>query len=252
VTDPFVVPIFVTDHLDKAVAYWEHQGASAGGMVVRGVPGDPTRERVLSFSNRLGTPRRSVVGLDDSSSDFVYDITPKGDGLKDVRGQVIRSTTFQATPLHTDGYNAVPPPRLMILQVVIAGRGGLTTMARASDAAALISPKSLALLRDEVFPVAVGQTRLLWQAESGWNTRVNIYEINALLAKKHDVAVSNAHIGALSEYSEVLDYMESRSENRTQLQVGDIVVLDNQAVLHGRLPLEPGDSERLLHRVWCN
>jgi hypothetical protein len=192
------------------------------------------------------------VGLDDSSIDLVYDITPRGDGLKDVRGQTILSTTFRDFALHTDGYNADPPPRLMILQVAIAGIGGLTTLARVSDTVALLNANAIESLMEPVFPAAPGPTAILSSHGGEWRARYNGHEINRFLAAEGSSGViKGRHLSALTELSDALGVLESRAEGRLHLQQGDVVVLDNQLILHGRLALAAEDRDRLLHRVWC-
>jgi hypothetical protein len=251
-TPEFVLPIVsVRDLLDDGIELWNSAGQMAGGVVLRGATGSPTRERVLAFGRLIGDVRKPAVGVSKTSHEFVHDVTPLSEGLRDKRGVLLKSTTYEGIPLRTDGYNAEQPPRQVVLQVAVPGTGGLTLIAPVDEVAAALRPSSADLLGQPVYPAAMGVTRLLWW-EDKWLMRFNYYEIEINMHRRHNRELVNpSHIEALSELLEVLDYEESRSRNRVQLRRGDVLVLDNHRTLHGRLALAPHDGERLLHRVWC-
>jgi len=248
----FVLPIVsVRDLLDDGIEFWNSAGQEAGGIILRAATGSPTHERILAFGRLIGEVRKPAVGVDKTSHEFVHDVTPLSEGLRDKRGVLLKSSTFESIELHTDGYNAEYPPRQVALQVAVAGTGSVTSVALADEIASVLRPSSRDLLGERVYPAIGGTTRLLWR-EDKWFMRFSHYEIEIHL--RHGVncnLLSAEHITALSEIVEVLDYQESLSRNRVQLQHGDVLVLDNRRALNGRLALAPHDAERLIHRVWC-
>jgi alpha-ketoglutarate-dependent taurine dioxygenase len=248
----FALPIAsVRDLLSDGIELWNSAGNAAGGIVLRGAFGSPTHERVVALGRLIGDLRAPAVGLDKTSHEFVHDVTPHSEGLRDWRGVLLRSSTFDDIPLHTDGYNAEQPPLRVLLQVAVPGAGGMTTIAPADKIAAALRPSSADLLGQSVYPVTAGMTRLLWREQS-WLMRFNYYELEIHMHHRRNRELMNSgHIEALSELLEVLDYEESLSSNRIRLMRGDVLVLDNRRTLHGRLSLAPHDGERLLHRVWC-
>jgi alpha-ketoglutarate-dependent taurine dioxygenase len=252
-TEPeFVLQIVsVRDLLDDGIELWNSAGKAAGGIVLRGATGSPTHERVLAFGRLIGEVRKPAVGVDKTSHEFVHDVTPRSEGLRDKRGVLLKSSTFEDIPLRTDGYNAEHPPRQVVLQVAVPGTGGVTLVAPADEIATTLRPSSADLLGQPVYPVTIGTTRLLWR-EHKWFMRFNYYEIGIHMRRRQNLELMNpGHVEALSELLQVLDYQESLSRNRVQLQRGDVLILDNRRTLHGRLALAPHDGERLLHRVWC-
>jgi TfdA family taurine catabolism dioxygenase TauD len=249
----FVLPIAsVHDLLDDGIELWNSAGKTAGGIVLRGASGSPTHERVLAFGRLIGKVGKPAVGVSKTSHELVHDETPLPEGLHDRRGILLKSSTYEGIPLRTDGYNAEQPPRQVVLQVAVAGTGGLTLITPADQVATALRPSSVRLLGQLVYPAEMGFTRLLWR-EHEWLMRFNNYEIEIHMRRRHNgELLSPYHVEALSELQEVLDYEESLAKNRIQLQRGDILVLDNRRTLHGRLALAPHDGERLLHRIWCH
>jgi alpha-ketoglutarate-dependent taurine dioxygenase len=248
----FILPIVsVRDLLDDGIELWNSAGKAAGGIVLRGASGSPTHERVLALGRLIGEVRRPAVGVDKTSHEFVHDVTPLSEGLRDKRGVLLKSSTFDDFSLHTDGYNAENPPQRVLLQVAVPGTGGATLAAPAHEIATSLRPSSVDLLGEPVYPVTIGTTRLLWQ-EHKWFMRFNYYEIGIHMRRGKNVdRMSNGHVEALSELLEVLDYETSLGSNQVKLRRGDVLILDNHRTPHGRLALAPHDRERLLHRVWC-
>ena len=252
-TSRFVLPVV---HIDSLLVdgppVWEKERHRARGVVLRGSSGTPDHERILSFARTLGTPIEPVVGLNRDPNRLVHDVRPLGAGMFDKLGRVVRSTSFQSIDLHTDGYNAETPPTVVILQVVIPGTGGVTTIASVGEIVERLRPETVDLLSQPDYPTATGITAILSRDSQDWSMRYNAYELQALLSDHRNTSrITNAHVGALSELAEIVDYQESRGAGRIHLLEGDVVVLDNTALLNGRLTLQPNDAEHLLHRVWC-
>jgi alpha-ketoglutarate-dependent taurine dioxygenase len=248
----FVLPIVsVRSLFDDGIELWKSVGKAAGGIVLRGASGSPTHERILAFGRLVGEVGKPAVDVAKTSHEFVHDVTPLSEGLRDKRGVLVKSTTFEDIALHTAGYNAEHPPRQVLLQVAVPGTGGVTLVALVNEIAASLRPSSVKLLGEPVYPITIGMTRLLWW-EHKWYMRFNYYEIETHIrhGQNRDL-IQPGHVEALSELLEVLDYQVSLSRNRVQLQRGDVLILDNCATLYGRLALAPHDRKRLYHRVWC-
>lgn len=224
------------------------------GIVIRTPSEEPSRERILSFANQVGKPRTSVLGVHRRNRGAtVHDVAPRQE-VRDFRGVVVLSTTYREIPLHSDGYNAEPPPEQMILQMVNPGKGGSTTAALAGDIMRNLSLSAISCLSERVFPTTDGTTAIVTRHRDGtFAMRFNEYEINNHLAKHHNCQyVKSKHVAAFSELVEMIDYFESSvSATRIQLRRSDVLLLKNGRVLHGRLGLERSDHARLLHRVWC-
>lgn len=252
--DPvFAFPILnVKDLTEDGLTAWDELGMPKGGVILRGAGGIPGHDRILTFARKLGRVGPSVLGVSDRTSSTVHDVRPLASGVVDEHGVLVRSTTFQDIPLHTDGYNAPTPPRIVVLQAAVPGTGGATLVARVADIVGALRDTSVALLATPVFPVAKGLTPILWVEDDRWRMRFNFYEIRAhQIAQRNNHSVTLAHVEALSELNEVLDYESSLRKNRIHLKSGDVLVIDNAATLNGRLELHHEDTETLQHRVWC-
>ena len=236
---------------------WEE---AAGLLVLREPSSSPSKVRALSVARAMGTPRRSMAGAPVSidSVDQVYEIRPRrgGTGLTDGRGVTVTSTTFADFHLHSDGYNADPSPDLILMQCVTAGKGGTNSFRSISDLVATVTPATVDAMQDPVFPTQHGTAALLVRTptpsgEPSWSGLVNLYEIEAHVERDHNCsALEDRHRTAIGELS--LRVVAARSDTRVHLQPGDIALVDNRRYLHARSSLEPGDDQRLVHRVWVD
>jgi alpha-ketoglutarate-dependent taurine dioxygenase len=249
--DECILPLAtVAALLPEGLELWRSLPDDAGGIILR-TPGEPTNDRVLSFAENIGPVGTSAVGVGRAGR-TVHEVTPTHEVLKDERGVAVRSTTTWPIPMHTDGYNAEVPPRVAILQVVRAGRGGATTLCGVDESIAELEASSVRRLSEPIFPYTGGFTPILTRPQGHWMIRFNSYEIEEHLRRQHNSSlVTPEHMSAFSELVDVLAARELLPGHLIHLQAGDVLLLNNARTLHGRLPLEEGDTDRLLHRVWC-
>ncbi|MEM9120670.1 MAG: TauD/TfdA family dioxygenase [Cyanobacteria bacterium P01_F01_bin.56] len=163
------------------------------------------------------------------------------------KGKVTRySRTPEALPLHTDCSNKVIPPNLVAFAMERPDPqgGGESVILSAADLVRELPADLVRRLRQPIFPF-VGEKRYpILQGEGGdWRIRYYRNQINSALGES----------GALSDpLREALDELErtlalSKRSVRLALQAGEVLIMDNQRVLHSRSAM-PADSPRLMHR----
>ncbi len=224
-----------------------------GGVVLRGLPDDPSSRRAMAIANLIGNPGNSAVGISRERANEVYEVTPSNGEVKDSRGVTLLSSTFDEIPLHTDGYNAADPPKFLVLQVARPGAAGSTTVAALEDVVDRLSSNTAQLLSMDVYPTTTGTTPILRQDGDRIAVRFNGYKIAEHIRRDHNVLLLEpAHRLAVAELTSLLHGLEANEPRiRTNLWRGDVMVLANYRALHGRSSLDPGDRNRVLHRVWC-
>lgn len=238
------------DALDGGPGY-----ALLSGFPLDGV-GDAVRDELLLRAARLlgeATPH-------GASGKLIWEITP--------RATVGTTPTFSETadeaPLHTDnGWVPVPEKYLTMLAVNPADEGGDTIVLPVATAVEGFSrlpraAEALALLREEAFPFAVptvfrepgrpgsGPDTLVaavFGSEVPFRYRYDI--IRAGFALRPDLA-SPRRLWALECFDAYLRLARERAP-RVRLRRGDLLFVNNHAVLHARTAFD--DGSRLLLRV---
>lgn len=162
-------------------------------------------------------------------------------------GNVTRySRTPDALPLHTDCSNKAVPPNLVAFAMERPDPqgGGESIMLSASDLVHELPGDLVGLLRQPVFPFAAKKRYPIFQGE-GDDLRIRYYrqQINSALGKQ--CTLSDNLQEALDELERSLEL--SKRSVRFAMQTGEVVIMDNQRVLHGRSAM-PADSPRLMHR----
>jgi alpha-ketoglutarate-dependent taurine dioxygenase len=177
----------------------------------------------------------------------VYSVAIRGDGSGelDKHGHPILSTTDREFPLHTDAYNRSEAPRYVFL--FRADRAKTDTASYVSDfqkAADLLGEEDLILLKEPVFPSAVGWRPVLEERGGSLRFRFNGEEIRRW-SQREDGSFSAAAERAVDSLESAL----ATTQETFQLEPLDCLLLDNWRVCHGRSRI-PAGSKRELKRVW--
>jgi len=156
------------------------------------------------------------------------------------------SRTPDALPLHTDCSNKAVPPNLVAFAMERPDPqgGGESVMLSALDLVHELPEDLVSLLRQPVFPFTTKKRYPILQGE-GDALRIRYYrqQINSALGESY--ALSDNLREALDELERYLEL--STQSVRFAMQPGEVVIMDNQRVLHGRSAMS-ADSPRLMHR----
>ncbi|MGW3952277.1 TauD/TfdA family dioxygenase [Streptomyces sp. NPDC004752] len=162
---------------------------------------------------------------------------------------------------HTDSPVQQRPHEFLALACVTGdpAGGGLSTVVHAGDIAAVLDERdggaTTALLREETFPFLDTPLRLAeppviapvlrWTPEEQWRVR---WRHDALIAgfERHPRAASAAHRAAVEAFATVA--ADPALTATLQLTPGDMLLLDNTRVLHGRTAIT-GTAARRLKRI---
>ena len=163
------------------------------------------------------------------------------------KGKVTRySRTPDALPLHTDCSNKAIPPNLVAfaMEQPDPQGGGESIILSATDLVHELPEDLVSLLRQPVFPF-VGEKRYPILQGEGDDVRIRYYrnQINSALGEQ--CTLSDQLQEALDELERYLSL--SKRSVRLALEAGEVLIMDNQRVLHGRSSM-PADSSRLMHR----
>ena len=162
------------------------------------------------------------------------------------KGKVTRySRTPDALPLHTDCSNKAVPPNVVAFAMERPDPqgGGESVILSASDLVHALPEDLVNLLRQPVFPFTDKKQYPILQGEGDdWRIRYYRNQIDSALSEQCPLS------DELREALDELDrYLELSQSVRFAMQPGEVVIMDNQRVLHGRSAL-PADSPRLMHR----
>jgi alpha-ketoglutarate-dependent taurine dioxygenase len=164
------------------------------------------------------------------------------------KGNVTRySRTPDSLPLHTDcSNNVVPPPNLVAFAMERPDPrgGGESVMLSAADFIQELPEELVNLLRQPVFPF-VGNKRYPILHGEGDELRIRYYRNQITSSLGTQQALPDKLTEALDELDRYLNF--SQRLVRFHMQAGDVVMMDNQRVMHGRSDM-PANSERLMHR----
>jgi hypothetical protein len=214
-----------------------------GHVVLQGVPVD-NDTAVVALCLLAGSPQPQL--------------TPDGERLFfDVRSLATpysMSTTADELALHTDTASCTTPDRVLALACRQAdpGEGGLSTLLRAGRIRAELERRGgehVHALESSWFSirgsVSALRTPLLWRAYGldciRWRSDCVTVDPSVEPACRHTAAA------ALSALREVI---ESLAPTVYRLQRGDLLLLDNWTILHGRTEFAP-TSQRFLRRLRC-
>jgi alpha-ketoglutarate-dependent taurine dioxygenase len=219
--------------------------SASGYVCIRGLEDESA---LLAWAESMGEIVAPGVGMPDGMHDGrIYSVAVRGGGKGEVDryGHSILSTTDRAFPLHTDAYNRPEAPRYVFL--LRSDRGTGSTASQVSDAREAIgrlSAEHQSLLREAIFPSAIGPRPLLEPANGTTLFRFNGEEIRRWADREGD-GLSAGAAAAMAALEEELTAIQET------FTIDPLVCLlvDNWRVCHGRSRI-PAGSERVLKRVW--
>lgn len=188
--------------------------------------------RLLAIANQLGTPTVSRAG-----ASVCEILTP----IESAYARPCSLSKIYSTgefPLHTDTAHWTTPCRFILLACASDGGGKRSTLLLDTRKVAL-KEEQLSLLRTTPFRVKNGRNSFFSTILSNLRPFVRI-------DKGCMIAVKNADHTVLDIYS--TNHWPSVAET-ISWEAGDIVILDNWRVLHGRGPAGRLESNRRLIRI---
>lgn len=220
-----VYPYFTVVDIDGEPEDPEHVlqvARDISGLGIDGTPGKPSDD--VSFTN-----------VENNAEAVTND------------GNVTRlSRTHRALPPHTDSSYMAKPHEFVAFQMVRTdAEGGLSIMVPVDDIIRRLPFETANLLREPVYPFGSELFPIL----SGHpiDDRIRFYEHQLNTSRKvQDQLLSDQHLTALAELENLLS--EQGAFHELQLMAGQIMIMNNTKVLHGRTEFA-SDSDRLLYRV---
>jgi alpha-ketoglutarate-dependent taurine dioxygenase len=207
-------------------------------------------DQLLRLCARIGTPFAAGSGFPSATlkNGFVCPVEARGDGegVKDVDGHLLYSTTNRALPCHTDGFaNEVAPDYLLLHCIRPASGSGKSCLVHVDDILLEVDDGVRALMWERSLPSLAGFKSVLFGSRERPSIRYNGLEIRRMVSR--GVTLS-AEATLLAVHLETTIARLASAAPFT-LNVGDLLVVDNRRVLHGRTSF-PASSGRLVHRVW--
>lgn len=214
-----------------------------------------SRERSLAFPYYVHLPQLTIAKDPHSLRDALNNLSGSvgacftrvriNPASADQRGVATQlSRTPRAMALHTDSSYESRPHELIVFQMVRADDvGGETVLAPVDAVLSLLDSETCAILKQPLFPF--GKMRRPVIDGEGSEVRIRYYRrqimpwLDPLKRQSADL------IHAMNRLDDALATVGG--DHRLRLKSGDVLILNNHKVLHGRTAL-PEHSQRLLHR----
>jgi len=213
----------------------------SGVLVLGGFPTDDTNAALLHLAHALGTPvpdTRMPGHAMEGNLVYRVEFNPQN------QDEHAYSATAGNFPLHTDGAHWKQPPHLVLLLCCRASSsGGDTTLAHVEDVLAQVEAGHIQQLVN--VPVGFDDVDAPVLQREPWRIRWN----HATLQRRHQRGLWRPHRATL-DACHALDVALAGLAARHALRLapGELLVVDNTRVLHGRTPFV-ATSNRLLKRV---
>jgi alpha-ketoglutarate-dependent taurine dioxygenase len=244
--------------VEREMRYAAASAAKAGAAVVRGLPGDLTSTLYLRAAATLGD-----LLVQDPAGTVAYSVRSSGYDLSDLRSNrsLRGAATAAALPLHTDSaphFGGRTPDIIALIALRCAPEGGDTLLASSYAVHNELRNRSIALLRrayqrvpfdrrDEgdpllLAPIFTFHKRALRMRYSDFYIREGI---------RRSRIVSPLMERALHELAAITT--EPALMTKFRLSEGDVLLIDNRWVLHGRTNFVDSDRQtRHLLRIWIH
>jgi hypothetical protein len=220
-----------------------------GAAVVSGVAVE-SDDALLDVVSAVGAPSGQGNG-----GGVIYDVTPQAEGTD-------FSRTAQRFPLHTDS-TFLPEPHAYIalacVEAPAAGGGGESCMVSADVLRDELTQRCgedvVQALSEPAFPFVIQEPggeralHLLAILETGADGPPRVrYRLDAIVRalQEHELVLGPRHAAALEALEEVLG--DPDLQVRFALRPGDVLIVDNHRMLHGRSEIDEG-AQRLLRRI---
>ena len=219
-------------------------------VVVNGYPPLEDRTNLINLSQAVCAigSGQSVLGCGSQNQVKVSFTQVRIDRAKAMTSSKVTHYSRTHLPLapHTDSSYMVRPHELVAFQCIVADNmGGESIMIPVEDILSEIDSEILELLRDSVFPFGNNLYPIISGATGGEQIRYYRSQIDRIL-EAEAFALSDKYRTAIETLDAVLQ--QSAQFIQFPLQPGQIVLMHNRKVLHGRTGFSP-ESDRLLYRV---
>jgi hypothetical protein len=210
---------------------------------IAGFGDDQKRGKALARLISLSAPLHPRKPLEKLSSARIR-IDPEafakeGDGTR-------YSQTAELLAAHTDSSFFPDPHELVAFQMAVPDpSGGESFMIAACDVIAALDVETRDRLREPVFPFAGAPLPILTGSETDPKIRYYRRQIEEEAAAT-STPLSPAHTASLDALDAVLE--RRGLQHRFRLEAGEIVLMNNLRVLHGRTSMDNA-SRRLMYRV---
>ncbi|MDJ0900897.1 MAG: TauD/TfdA family dioxygenase [Xenococcus sp. MO_188.B8] len=219
-------------------------------VVVNGYPALEDRTNLINLSQAVCALGSGQSVLDRGSQNQVKVSFTQ---VRIDRTKVITSgkvTQYSRTHLplapHTDSSYMIRPHELVAFQCIVADKmGGESIMIPVEDILSQIDSEVLGLLRDSVFPFSNNLYPIISGTTGDEQIRYYRSQIDRTL-EAEALSLSDKYRAAIESLDTVLQ--QSAQLIQFPLQPGQILLMHNRKVLHGRTGLSP-ESDRLLYRV---
>lgn len=159
-----------------------------------------------------------------------------------------RGTRYSRTnlplPLHTDSAHTEVPHTLVAFYMLTADPegGGRSIIVPVADIVRQLDAEIVALLRRPIFDFGKGKVPILWGPPDDPSMRYYRTQLDACCEEQR-------HPPSIEEAFDTLDRILERlgADNMFDLRAGELLLLNNHKVLHGRTGFAPG-SPRTMHR----
>ena len=229
----------------------ESLSRGSGVCVVKNVPVDDNNAAYLSIANNLGGEllrdmRMPVRSLEADSVIYRVEEDPLNTYV------YAHSATSAHFPLHTDCAHFLYPPEVMMLLCCRPSKtssGGDTLLASVDDVMSILSDQQVETLATHPFywwrgPNNPVQKPILTRTDSDRS----LIRFNQATLTREMSANDFNNSSVLQTLISALNQFETDPRNAISLTTGDLLVVHNQRVLHGRTAFRSG-SPRLLKRI---
>ena len=204
--------------------------------------------KLLEFVATLGIPfsTMSLGSCDDADSlEFKLESLIQSDGeVTKSKGLVVNCPN--RFPLHTDSANLLYPHDGMLMYCDTDDPlGGDSILIAVNSLLEELTTQDIEMLKQSLFPFRCGLMPLLTEEEGRWAIRYDRFKI-----EENRQSLSKEQYESVNSLLERLDAALNKISinHLLKLQSGDLIIIDNRRVLHGRTAL-PSNSSRLLKRI---
>ena len=219
-------------------------------VVVNGYPAIEDRTNLINLAKAIGAngARQPVSGFGRQNKEKVSFTKVQINPAKAKAGGGVTQYSRTHLPLapHTDSSYMSRPHELVAFQCIVPDHtGGESVLVPVADLLPRLDRQVVELLRAPVYPFGAHPYPIL-VGETG-NEQIRYYraQINRILEAGASL-LSDKHRAAIETLDAVLQQTDQFSQ--FYLQAGQIVLMYNHKVLHGRTGFSP-ESDRLLYRV---
>ena len=216
-------------------------------VVVNGYPAIADRANLINLAKAIGAIQPvSGFGRPNQAKVSFTKVQINSAKAKAGGGVTQYSRTHLPLPPHTDSSYMARPHELVAFQCIVSDQtGGESILIPVADLLPRLDREIAALLRAPVYPFGERLYPIL-VGEAG-NEQIRYYraQIDRILAARGS-PLSEKHRAAMETLDAVLQQTDQFSQ--FHLQAGQIVLMHNHKVLHGRTGFSP-ESDRLLFRV---